>query len=54
MAMMGGLLLKRVLSSKWSIAVFVLPTVLFFTYIVVIPIFKTLVYSLLNERCRIH
>ena len=49
MAMMGGLLLKRVLSNKWSIAVFVLPTVLFFTYIVVIPIFKTLVYSLLNE-----
>ena len=40
---------KRVLSNKWSIAVFVLPTVLFFTYIVIIPIVKTLVYSLLNE-----
>ena len=41
--------MKRVLSNKWSIAVFVLPTVLFFTYIVIIPIFKTLYYSLLNE-----
>jgi raffinose/stachyose/melibiose transport system permease protein len=40
---------KRVLSNKWSIAVFVLPTVLFFTYIVIYPIFKTLWYSLLNE-----
>ena len=28
--------MKRVLSNKWSIAVFVLPTVLFFTYIVII------------------
>ncbi len=41
--------MKRVLSNKWSIAVFVLPTVLFFTYIVIFPIFKTLWYSLLNE-----
>ncbi len=41
--------MKRVLSNKWSIAVFVLPTVLFFTYIVILPIFKTLWYSLLNE-----
>ena len=41
--------MKRVLSNKWSIAVFVLPTVLFFTYIVIIPIVKTLIYSLLNE-----
>ncbi len=41
--------MKRVLSNKWSIAVFVLPTVLFFTYIVIYPIFKTLWYSLLNE-----
>jgi raffinose/stachyose/melibiose transport system permease protein len=41
--------MKRVLSNKWSIAVFVLPTVLFFTYIVVIPIIKTAFYSLLNE-----
>ena len=41
--------MKRVLSNKWSIAVFVLPTVLFFSYIVIIPIFKTLWYSLLNE-----
>ena len=41
--------MKRVLSNKWSIMVFVLPTVLFFTYIVIYPIFKTLWYSLLNE-----
>ena len=41
--------MKRVLSNKWSIAVFVLPTVLFFSYIVIVPIVKTLVYSLLNE-----
>ena len=41
--------MKRVLSNKWSIAVFVLPTVLFFSYIVIIPIFRTLWYSLLNE-----
>ena len=41
--------MKRVLSNKWSITVFVLPTVLFFTYIVIFPIFKTLWYSLLNE-----
>ena len=41
--------MKRVLSNKWSIAIFVLPTVLFFTYIVIVPIFKTLWYSLLNE-----
>ncbi len=41
--------MKRVLSNKWSIAVFVLPTVLFFTYIVIIPIFKSIYFSLLNE-----
>lgn len=41
--------MKRVLSNKWSIAVFVLPTVLFFTFIVTIPIIKTAVYSMLNE-----
>lgn len=41
--------MKRVLSNKWSIAVFVLPTVLFFTYIVIVPIFKSFYYSLLNE-----
>lgn len=41
--------MKRVLSNKWSIAVFVLPTVLFFTYIVIIPIFKSLYYSMLSE-----
>ena len=40
--------MKRVLSNKWSIAVFVLPTVLF-SYIVIIPIIKTAVYSMLNE-----
>lgn len=41
--------MKRVLSNKWSIAVFVLPTVLFFTFVVTIPIFKTAFYSLFNE-----
>jgi raffinose/stachyose/melibiose transport system permease protein len=41
--------LKRVLSNKWSIAVFVLPTVLFFSYIVIVPIVKTALFSLLNE-----
>lgn len=41
--------MKRVLSNKWSIMVFVLPTLLFFTYIVTIPIIKTLWYSTLNE-----
>ena len=41
--------MKRVLSNKWNIMVFVLPTVLFFSYIVIFPIFKTLWYSLLNE-----
>ncbi|MBQ4619989.1 MAG: sugar ABC transporter permease [Clostridia bacterium] len=41
--------MKRVLSNKWSIMVFVLPTVLFFTYIVIVPIFKSFWYSLLSE-----
>lgn len=41
--------MKRVLSNKWSIMVFVLPTLVFFTYIVTIPIVKTIWYSLLNE-----
>ena len=41
--------MKRVLSNKWSIAVFVLPTVLFFSYIVIIPIVKTAYFSLLSE-----
>ncbi len=41
--------MKRVLSNKWSIAVFVLPTVLFFTYIVIVPILKSFYYSLLSE-----
>ncbi len=42
--------MKRSQLKKWgSILVFVLPTVLFFTYIVIIPIFRTLIYSLLNE-----
>lgn len=41
--------MKRVLSNKWSIAIFVLPTVLFFSYIVIVPIIKTAIYSLLNE-----
>ena len=41
--------MKRVLSNKWSIAVFVLPTVLFFSFIVIVPILKSLYYSLLSE-----
>ncbi len=41
--------MKRVLSNKWSIAVFVLPTVLFFTFVVTIPIIKTAIYSMLSE-----
>ena len=41
--------MKRVLSNKWSIMVFVLPTIIFFTYVVTIPIVKTIWYSLLNE-----
>lgn len=41
--------MKRVLSNKWNILVFVLPTVLFFTYIVIVPIFKSFYYSLLSE-----
>ena len=41
--------MKRVLSNKWSIAVFVLPTVLFFTFIVIVPILKSFYYSLLSE-----
>lgn len=41
--------MKRVLSNKWSIMVFVLPTVLFFTYIVIVPIFRSFWYSLLSE-----
>ena len=40
--------MKRVLSNKWHIMVFVLPTVLFFTAIVIVPIFKSAFYSLLN------
>lgn len=41
--------MKRVLSNKWSIMVFVLPTILFFTYVVTIPIGKTIWYSMLDE-----
>ena len=41
--------MKRVLSNKWSIMIFVLPTLVFFTYIVTIPIAKSVWYSLLNE-----
>lgn len=40
--------MKRVLSNKWSILVFVLPTVLFFTFIVIIPIIMSIFYSLLD------
>lgn len=41
--------MKRVLSNKWSIFLFVFPTVAFFTFVVTIPIIKTFFYSLLNE-----
>ncbi len=41
--------MKRVLSNKWSIIIFVMPTLVFFTYIVTIPIIKSVWYSLLNE-----
>lgn len=41
--------MKKILSNKWHIAVFVLPTVLFYTFIVFIPILKTAWFSLLNE-----
>lgn len=40
--------MKRVLSNKWSIMVFVLPTVLFFTGIVIIPIIMSIFYSTLD------
>ncbi len=40
--------MKRVLSNKWSILVFVLPTVLFFTGIVMIPIIMSIFYSTLD------
>ncbi len=40
--------MKRVLSNKWSIMVFVLPTVLFFTGIVIIPIIMSVFYSTLD------
>ncbi len=40
--------MKKVLSNKWHIMVFVLPTVLFFTYFVMIPIVMSAFYSTLN------
>ncbi len=40
--------MKRVLSNKWSILIFVLPTVLFFTCIVMIPIIMSIFYSTLD------
>lgn len=40
--------MKRVLSNKWSIMVFVLPTVLFFTCIVILPIITSVYYSMLD------
>ena len=40
--------MKKVLSNKWHIMVFVLPTVLFFTCIVIIPIAMSSFYSLLD------
>ncbi|MBO4298363.1 MAG: sugar ABC transporter permease [Clostridia bacterium] len=40
--------MKRVLSNKWHIMVFVLPTVLFFTFFVMIPIAMSAFYSTLN------
>ena len=39
--------MKKVLSNKWHIMVFVLPTVLFFTCIVIIPIAMSAFYSML-------
>ena len=40
--------MKRVLSNKWHIMVFVLPTVLFFTFIVIVPIVMSAYYSMLD------
>lgn len=40
--------MKRVMSNKWSIMLFVLPTVLFFTCIVIIPIVVSVFYSTLD------
>ena len=40
--------MKKVLSNKWHIMVFVLPTVLFFTFFVIIPIVMSAFYSTLN------
>ena len=40
--------MKRVLSNKWHIMAFVLPTVIFFTAIVIVPIAMSAYYSLLN------
>ena len=40
--------MKRVLSNKWHILAFVLPTVLFFTFIVIVPIAMSAYYSLLD------
>ena len=40
--------MKKVLSNKWHIMVFVLPTVLFFTCIVIIPIAMSAFYSTLD------
>ncbi len=40
--------MKKVLSNKWHIMVFVLPTVLFFTCIVIIPIAMSAFYSMLD------
>ena len=40
--------MKRFLSNKWHIAVFVLPTVLFFTFFVIVPIALSAFYSTLN------
>ncbi len=40
--------MRKVLSNKWHIMVFVLPTVLFFTFFVIIPIAMSAFYSTLN------
>ena len=40
--------MRRILSNKWYIMVFVLPTVLFFTCIVIIPIVMSAYYSMLD------
>lgn len=46
--------MKKVLSNKWHIMVFVLPTLLFFTGIVVIPILMSVFYSVVDWSTETH